>query len=256
MVKKIKLGMLVGIVLIISACKDQNSSEDSAIIKDENWVNEEILIQLRDIRAELKALRTDVSAMKERLDDVQLADVRRTQPAGGAGVSSIPLAAARQLGDEDATVAVLEFTDFQCPYCKRHHEQTFGKIKANYVDTGKIRYLSMDFPLSFHSNAHSAAIAARCAGQQGKYWQMHDALFDNNRNLGAAFYQQAASQLGLEAGEFTACLKDKAVAQAVDQDMIAGSRYGVQGTPAFFLGRVEDGKLTDIVPMRGAQSWG
>lgn len=220
-----------------------------------DWINEEILVQLRDIREEVKGLRSEVAELKEQLDNVQVAAAPSAGRAQPAAVSSIPVNGARRLGDEDATVAVLEFTDFQCPYCKRHHDQSFVELKTNYVDTGKVQYLSMDFPLSFHPQAHSAAVAARCAGKQEKYWEMHDVLFDNNRNLGDAFYKQAAAQLGLNAGEFESCLQDAAVAKGVDQDMIAGSRYGVQGTPAFFLGRVKNGQLTDVVPMRGAQSY-
>ena len=81
------------------------------------------------------------------------------------------------LGDDSATVTVIEFTDYQCPFCSRHFEQTFGQIKKNYIDTGKVKYVVRDFPLSFHSNAHKAAEAAECAGEQGKYWEMHEKLF-------------------------------------------------------------------------------
>ena len=85
-------------------------------------------------------------------------------------------------GPDDAAVTLVEYTDYQCPFCQRHFQQTSGLIEENYVDNGKIRYITKDLPLSFHPNAHAASQAARCAGDQGKYWEMHDALFENQQS--------------------------------------------------------------------------
>lgn len=84
---------------------------------------------------------------------------------------------AATLGKDDAKVTIVEFTDYQCPFCKRAFDDTFHKLKSQYVDTGKARYLIRDLPLSFHPYAHTGAQAARCAGKQGKYWDMHEKLF-------------------------------------------------------------------------------
>ena len=89
------------------------------------------------------------------------------------------------LGDANAKVTVIEFTDFQCPFCGRHFEQTFGQIKENYVDSGKVKYVLRDFPLSFHPHAEEAAEAAECANDQGKFWEMHDELFSNQAEWSA-----------------------------------------------------------------------
>lgn len=82
-------------------------------------------------------------------------------------------------GDANAPVTIIEFTDYQCPFCSRHFEQTFGQIESEYIDTGKVKYVVRDFPLGFHPNAQKAAEAAECAGDQGRYWEMHDQLFSN-----------------------------------------------------------------------------
>ncbi len=83
------------------------------------------------------------------------------------------------LGQANAPITVIEFTDYQCPFCSRHFLQTFGQIKKEYVDTGKVKYVSRDYPLGFHPHAQKASESANCAGDQGKYWEMHDALFQN-----------------------------------------------------------------------------
>src|SRR5277367_6195365 len=80
------------------------------------------------------------------------------------------------LGRDDAPVTVVEFADYQCPFCRKFHSETFAEIKKNYIDTGKVRYVSRDLPLDFHPNAAPAAQAARCAGEQHKFWEMHDAI--------------------------------------------------------------------------------
>jgi len=81
------------------------------------------------------------------------------------------------IGSDDATVTLIEFTDYQCPFCARHFTQTFGQIKSNYIDTGKVKYVSRDFPLGFHQHAQKSALASECADDQGKFWEMHDVLF-------------------------------------------------------------------------------
>ena len=87
------------------------------------------------------------------------------------------------LGDEDAPVTIIEFTDFQCPFCGRHHDQTFPQIKSQYIDTGKGKYVYRDFPLSFHPQAQSAAEAYECANEQGKSWEYHGLILNNQGRL-------------------------------------------------------------------------
>ncbi len=92
------------------------------------------------------------------------------------------------LGDKNAKVTIIEFSDYECPFCGRHYQQTYPQIKKNYIDTGKVKMSFKDFPLSFHQSAQKAAEAARCAGDQGKYWEMHDKLYSNQESLGVDNY--------------------------------------------------------------------
>lgn len=139
------------------------------------------------------------------------------------------------LGDEDAPVTIIEFSDFECPFCKRFKDQTFPQIKANYIDTGKVRMVFRHYPLPFHTNAQKAHEAALCADDQGQFWEYHDTLFANQQSLGVAALKQYAVTLGLNAATFNECLDSGKYAQAVQDDLAAGSAAGVSGTPSFFV---------------------
>jgi len=137
-------------------------------------------------------------------------------------------------GPADAPVTVVEFSDFQCPYCARFVTDTYPQIKQQYE--GKIRFVFRDFPLStIHENAEKAAEAAGCANEQGKFWEYHDILFNNQQALDVASLKNYASQLGLDTAAFNQCLDSGTRAQEIQKDYQDGISYGVQGTPAFFV---------------------
>lgn len=138
-------------------------------------------------------------------------------------------------GDENAPVTIIEFSDFECPFCGRYIEQTYPQIVESYIETGQVKYVFRDFPLSFHQNAQKAAEAAECAGEQGMYWEMHDELFANQEALDIDSLKGYAEDLGLDTEEFNECLESGEMYDEVQADMADGSRYGVQGTPAFFV---------------------
>jgi protein-disulfide isomerase len=143
-------------------------------------------------------------------------------------------------GDESAPVTMVEFTDYQCPFCARHFTDTAGLIDADYIDTGKVRYLVRDLPLPFHPNAQPAAEAARCAGDQGKYRAYHDLLFEKqdawiNLPDPATTLKGYASQLGLNAGEFATCYDSGKYAAAVEGDAALAAQVGATGTPTFII---------------------
>jgi protein-disulfide isomerase len=145
------------------------------------------------------------------------------------------------LGGMNAPVTIVEFTDFQCPFCKKT-EDTLKQLRAKYGD--KIRIVHMDFPLPFHSHALDAAKGARCANDQGKFWQFRDALFADQSKLAPADLKATAKKLGLNTGQFDACLDKAKYDSQVKSDQAAGEKVGVDGTPAFFI----DGR-----PLTGAQ---
>ncbi len=144
------------------------------------------------------------------------------------------------MGDPNAPVTIVEFSDYQCPYCLRHFQQTMPQLKKEYIDTGKVRYVFKDFPLSFHEQAMPAAMAAECAGEQGKYWEMHDKLFgerdkwNENPNVNDVM-KQFAKELGLDEKQFNACFDSEKYKDEILADQQEGMAAGVQGTPAFFI---------------------
>jgi len=137
-----------------------------------------------------------------------------------------------ELGPKDAPVTIVEFGDFQCPFCKKS-EDSIKQVRTKYAD--KVRLIYMDFPLSFHPNALPAAEAARCAGDQGKFWQFHDALFQAQPNLKPTDLKAAAAKLGLDPQKFNNCLDQNKYRNAVGADLAEGESLGVSGTPAFFI---------------------
>jgi protein-disulfide isomerase len=157
------------------------------------------------------------------------------------------------LGQADAPVVLVEFTDFQCPYCKRAHDGVLAELKKKYVDSGKVRLVSRNLPLPFHPNAEPAALAALCAGEQGQFWAMRDRLFDNTEALSQQDFLKAAEELKLNIQAFTACLDTKHPAPRIANDKQDAAEAGITGTPSFVIGRATGDKVTGLL-MIGAKS--
>ena len=138
-------------------------------------------------------------------------------------------------GSLDAPITIVEFSDFECSFCETFFSQTLSDLETKYIDTGKVRFIYRDFPLEFHTNAQKAAEAAECAGEQGKYYEMHDKIFENQNAIGVNNLKTYAKQIGLDEGEFDVCLDSGAMAQEVAKDFSDGQKLGVSGTPTFFV---------------------
>jgi protein-disulfide isomerase len=172
-------------------------------------------------------------------------------PAAGAAAAAAR-APFNVIGHEDAPLAIIEFTDLQCPYCARHALQTFPQLKRDFVDTGKLRYTTLDLPLAFHSFALPAAVASRCAGEQGRFWEYREALFASQGTLGSEPYGRIAGELGLDVAQLEACRSDGRQAAGVRADLALAAQHGIRSTPTFVVGRVVDGEFQGEV-MSGAQ---
>lgn len=134
-----------------------------------------------------------------------------------------------------AKLVLVEFSDFQCPFCGRYSRDTFKELTRDFVERGLIDYVFRSFPLPSHPSAAKAAQALECAGDQRKYWEMHTRLFDHQQQLDLPFLFGHAKALGLDAGAFTRCL-DGEMAGRVRADQEEGVRLGVRATPTFLLG--------------------
>lgn len=146
-------------------------------------------------------------------------------------------------GSDNAKVTIVEFSDFQCPFCEKYFTDTDGQIQDQYVKTGKVKFVYRHFPLSsIHPNAQKAAEAAECANEQDQFWNFHDTLFKNQEtwaDMSASDAEDAwvgyAGQLGMDTDQFKSCIDTDKYKSAVDKDTAAGDKAQVDGTPAFFI---------------------
>ncbi|MGE5569481.1 MAG: DsbA family protein [Rhodospirillales bacterium] len=162
----------------------------------------------------------------------------RPAPSGESeGSVKLKITDGNWLGKKDAPVTLVEFTDYQCSFCQRFHLATFPEIRKRYIDTGKVRFLSRDFPLQFHGNAFRAAEAARCAGDQGQFWKMRDVLVANPNRLSENDLLAHAQGLGLKMEPFKECLTTGKHRAEVQKDIDEALALKVSGTPSFIVGR-------------------
>ena len=157
-----------------------------------------------------------------------------------------------RLGNATAKIGIVEFSDYQCFYCRDFHRQQFAQLKKEYIDTGVLQFIHKDLPLRMHAQAVPAAMAAGCAGAQGRFWDMHDALFAHQDRLGQKLYPELARQLNLDETKFNACLDNQTPAQDIGKDMDTARRLGFTGTPSFLIGTIEGDALTVTHQSRGA----
>ncbi|MBT3298226.1 DsbA family protein [archaeon] len=137
-------------------------------------------------------------------------------------------------GDADAPVTIIEFSDFECPYCARGWT-TMKEIETNYVETGQVKIEFRHLPLSFHANAEGAALASLCAGEQGMFWEYHDGLFENQNLLSSSYLDTLAEELDLDIDEFDECLDSREYIDWINSDKGMASSKGITGTPAFLV---------------------
>jgi protein-disulfide isomerase len=151
------------------------------------------------------------------------------------------------MGRDDAPVTMVEFTDYQCPFCRKFETDSFAKLKTEYIDTGKVRFISRDLPLDFHPNAPGAAVAARCAGEQHKFWEMRDAMMlDKETDLGADALVKYGQKTNLDMPAFSACLKDKKFTEAIKKDTADAGALGISGTPSFVIGKTDKTEIAGV----------
>jgi len=188
------------------------------------------------------AILQELRSIRELLQKQQKATRPRKPTNARVSIGNSP-----SLGQTDAPVTMVEFTDYQCPYCKRFHDSTFKKLQKKYIDTGKMRYVSMDLPLNFHQQARPAAHAARCAADQDKFWQMRSTLFSNSRALGKDALMGYAGDLSLDTETFQACMEDKRHQREINRNVQVARGAGFTGTPSFVIGKNVGGQVSGTV---------
>ncbi len=214
----------------------------------------DLKIEIEGLKKGQTKMQKDLAEIKKLLKQRPAAGPRRTAPVfkpQDLSVDGSPF-----MGNADAPVTIVEFTDYHCPFCKRHSTRTIPQIVKDYVDTGKVRYVLREFPIkSIHPKAYKVAQAALCAGDQGKYWEMHDSLFKGAKGNPDDLSTHVEA-VGLDAAALKECIDSGKFAKAVDKDIADGSKLGVRGTPSFFLGKTDPNDATKIKAtdmLRGAQ---
>ena len=196
--------------------------------------------QIDDLRRELEAVKQGQAAILKEIQDLRTLILGASRQSRGAPAQSVRVDQARFLGQPQAPVTIVEFTDFQCPFCARYVRDVFPQIERDYIRTGKVKYVVRDFPITgLHPQAFKGHEAARCAGDQGKFWEMHRRLFAEQKAMAVADLEAHAAAIGLDAAKFRACLGGDKQAGLVRADLEDGSRAGVTGTPTFMLGHTE-----------------
>jgi protein-disulfide isomerase len=214
------------------------------------------------------ALKKDIQALKEGQQAIQkdIQEIKKLLAARPAGGGATPEQAMNAIintegepfrGNKNAKVTLVEFSEFQCPFCGRHVRDTWPQIEKEYVQTGKVKFVFRDLPLeSIHKNAFKASEAAHCAGEQGKFWEMHDRLFANQNSLEPAMLTAHADAIGVDAKKFQACLDGGKYAADIRKDIGEANKYGITGTPTSVIGLTQaDNKIKVLRVIRGAQGF-
>jgi protein-disulfide isomerase len=226
------------------------------------------------LKLEMQRMRSDIEIMKghigrlvqylQQRDGQSIApqpqpQAQAQQPGAGGNLGNVKIniAGAPSLGRADAPVTIIEFSDFECPFCQRYFKSTLPEIKRDYVDTGKVRYVFLDFPLEqMHAKARKAGEAAHCAAEQGKFWEMHDMLFEQSANLDIRQYPENARKLKLNTAAFDACLASGKQSAKINNGLASGRSVGINATPSFIITKTDGGDtVTGGVIVTGAQPY-
>jgi len=221
--------------------------------------------EVLELQAEVQLLKDGQKAMQKDLAEIKklLQQGAKAAPTPSAAKPFEPrdvsIAGAPVMGDVNAKVTLIEYSDYQCPFCSRHSTQTMPEIIKNYVESGKLKFVMREFPIpNLHARATAASQAALCAGDQGKYWEMHDVLFANQRKMSDEDLLGYGASIGLDSAQFSNCIEQGTHSDQVKKDIEQGQELGVSGTPSFVLG-LTDPDDPDMVKVsrfvRGARSY-
>lgn len=210
--------------------------------------------EFQELRKEIEGLKASQKKIEQNLQIIKDILMGKQPPLEDVFINT---SGARTLGEPKAKVVLVEFTDYQCPFCARYANETFSKLIDDYVKTGKVRYALRNFPLEqIHPLAQKAAEAAECAGDQGKYWEAHDRLSKHQQALEGRELLGHAVVLGLDQAKFQQCLDGGKFTAKVKTDFADGTRLNIKGTPTFFFGYPDEkdpSRMKAVKLLSGAQ---
>jgi protein-disulfide isomerase len=197
------------------------------------------------------AILKELKAIRQELNEIKQKGQGRAKLARSA-TATVSTVGEPMLGDSKSPVTLVEFTDYQCPFCRKFYSNAYKELKKLYVDTGKLRFVLRDLPLPNHNQAKPAAISTHCAGEQNKFWQMHDALFDGGGKLNKEDILKYAKEIGLDNSSFKTCLISGRYKKDIELDVIDARNVGIKGTPSFVVGHTTDNLVTGAI-IRGTR---
>jgi len=159
-----------------------------------------------------------------------------------------------RLGNANAPITIVEFSDFQCPYCKRFHDAVLPTLKKEYIDTGLVRFVHKDLPLPYHKYAREAAVAARCSASQDQYWKVYTALFDNQDCFGCKGINAIANNAGISSNLLKTCNKVGSASKAINVNLSESQLQDIRATPSFVIGRSQGDNHTGLL-VEGVRPW-
>jgi len=222
-----KLTTVVFVALISLSPPPQNQAEEIAALKR----------QVQELRDQQALMQRDLTAIKNLLQSLLQPRGAATPEIAGVVGATIPTADEPAMGSSSAKVTVMEISDYHCPFCKRQAQQTFPQLVNDYIKTGKVQFVFVDYPIAqLHPKASRAHEAAICAGEQGKYWEMHVSLFNNPVANDDSGLIAQAKQLGLNLGTFQSCLSSGRHAASIQASVSRIEKLGIAGTPMVVLG--------------------
>ena len=183
------------------------------------------------------------------------ARIEREPPPRAALTTELLLTGEPFMGSADAPLTIVEFSDFECSYCRRFHEQVLPSLQRDYINTGLVRFIHKDLPLPFHRQAKPAAAAARCAGEQNRYWDLYDALFDQQTCLECKGVVEIAAAINLDTSTLQACMQREATETLIKANLSEAKLHNIRATPTFVIGPSrKDGKHHGEI-IEGAMPW-
>jgi protein-disulfide isomerase len=174
------------------------------------------------------------------------AQTTRQAPAPTPPKAPQPLDGAESVGSASAPLAMVIYSDFQCPYCAKFARETWPTIKKDFVDTGRVLVVFRHFPLPMHNEARGAALAATCAARQGKFWQVHDLLFQNQQQLSLQTERALALDVGVDGTQFDECMQHQPGSTGIARDMESAQSLGLNSTPTFLIGRIQADRTVKV----------
>jgi protein-disulfide isomerase len=199
-----------------------------------------------------EAILQELREIRQVLEKIEKQGVRTAPRPSKPTTAKVSIKGKHVMGAEDAPVTVVEFADYQCPFCLRFTKTTFPLLKKKYIDTGKVRWVALNLPLPFHKDARKAAQAAHCAGEQEKFWEMRELLFRNPQKLNTENLPGHAATLSLDITAFNECLASDRHLAEIDQDAKDANAVRLTGTPSFIVGKTAKDEITGDVVI-GAQ---